>query len=409
MIKRVIYFTLLIIILWFGFQMVINFLKTEHYVEYTLDIANNIYNIKENYKKTSEEDQYFLEVNISDMSFLFTSENKFNKQKEIVKDIKTYSTDDIFCMSLIYINDEYVSSPICSKNGKLYSYLSLKDDYDLTEFLASIPNFSSKLFNKNDESIDYSDLYIYDKYLYSNETLLVYNYKSIIKIANNKQEELYFSSFDNYKNEFGTLVDNYYLIPRITSNPEFSLYLAFDIKNNSIKEINLSNKISKQAYINGTYDNKLYIFDKSDLIQYSINPANREITIVGNKDNPGFIYQNGENKEISVYDLNKENVYFSDNIDSYKDIKYDSIFNFNDYAIYIVDGKFYKVYKDHINNPILLFETANPKEIRIKNDRIYYIDSNFLYRFDDYGLVPLVKREEFKYNYYNIYDVYTDF
>ena len=46
------------------------------------------------------------------------------------------------------------------------------------------------------------------------------------------------------------------------------------------------------------------------------------------------------------------------------------------------------------------------KEVKVKNDRIYFIADDYLYRYDEYGITSLVKREEFKYNFNNIYDVY---
>ena len=39
-------------------------------------------------------------------------------------------------------------------------------------------------------------------------------------------------------------------------------------------------------------------------------------------------------------------------------------------------------------------------------DGIYYIKEDTLYKYNEYGIVDLIKREEFKYNSKNIFDVY---
>ena len=407
MIKRVISFSLLIVILWFGFQMLINYLKTEHDVVYTLETFEDVYDIKESYRKISGKDYYYFEVDFNNFSFPFMSANYFNKQKGVVKDIKTYSVDDVFCLALIFIGENRSSVPLCSKDGKLYSYQSLKNDYDFTKFLETLPEFSSNLLVPSDTVSNYVDLSIYTENLYDNETFLIYNYKNMIRVRNNSSDLFSFSTVDNYKNELGTLVGKYYMIPEISSNPEYLRYLAYDVSGQVIKKIELPKSLSKQMYVNGVYDNKLYIFDKSNLTQYSINPYDNRVEIVGTTDRKGFNYQNGEISDISVYDLNSNDVLFSSNSDSYQGIEYDDIFVFHNYAIYVHDGNFYKVYENYLDSPIFLFTSKDAKEIIVNDNKIYYIKDDCLYRFDDYGNVILIRREEFKYNYENIYDVYV--
>lgn len=405
--KKVISFTILILVLAIGFQFVINYLKTEHNVEYSLDIEDKKYYISESYNKISGKDYYFFKVDVDDFTFLLRGNNRFNKQKEVVRNIKSYNKDDLLCISLIYI-DDLASSPICSREGKLYSHLTLKSEYDFSEFLTELSNYGFKESENNSLSSTYEDLTVYDKNIDKDETLLVYNYKNIIKINSSGNNKYSFSSFDNYKNELGTLVGNYYMIPKSTEAPSYKFYYAFDVTNDNLKKIELDYDISKQIYINGVYDNKLYLFDKSNLTQYSIDPSNRNIEVTGTKDKKAFFYDLGEEKEINIYELNNSNLKFSNDLGDYKDLEADYIFNFNDYAIVVKDNNFYKVYKDYLNNPILLFKTTSAKEIIAKNEKIYYIQDDYLYRYSEKGIVPLVKREEFKYNYQNIYNIYVD-
>ena len=154
--------------------------------------------------------------------------------------------------------------------------------------------------------------------------------------------------------------------------------------------------------------NEFYIFDKSNLVQYEINPGKGEIKVVGNKDKKGIVYKNGQEEEIGVYTLNNEKVTFTENYDAYKEIDYDQIFLTSNGAVYVKDGVFYKVYNNYLKNPIYLFEAKNVQDIKVKEDNIYYINDQFLYRYNDYGNVRILKREQFKYDYTNIYDVYFE-
>ena len=405
MIKKVISFTILLVIFLLGFQFLISFLKTNHNIIYDLEIEGEIYSIDETYKKISGRDYYLFNVSIGDSNFLFKSDNYFNKQKKVVDSIKKYSNDNVTCISLIYKNN-YASAPLCIKDNNLYSYQSFVNNENFDQFLDEIPNFSSKILEDSNTTHDFYDLEIYDDYIYDDETLLIYNYKNILRVNSEIEDILTFSSYDNYKNELGMLVGKYYLVPKFTSDSDFTLYYAFNVENEVIKDIELSKPISKQSYLNGIYDDKLYLFDKSNLIQYYIDPTSGESVEIGNVNKKGINYQNGNSSEISVYDLKNNNIKFSESLSKYETIDCELMFTFDEYAIYYNDGVFYKVYEDYLDKPIYLLKKDNIKEIIVKEDRIYFIDNEFLYRYDDYGLVTLIKRDEFNYNFENIYNVY---
>ena len=357
MLKKVISISFLILIFILGFQLFINYLKTEHEINYMIENNYGLFYINESYEKINEKDYYFFDINFNDVNYLFQSDNYFNKQKEVIKDIEVFNSDNISCIALVYIDDEKSSSPLCSQDGVLSSYYKFKDIDGFGDFLKSIPNFWSNI-SFDDEKNEISDVYINSGYIYDDEVFLIYNYKNIIKFDKDFEELLPFSVYDNYKNTIGILVDKYYLIPKMNSNPEYNVYLIFDVENGVIKDIEFSNPISKQLYVNGVYDNKLYLFDKSNLVQYSINPSNGEYLIVGDKNSKGINYQNGVLSEISVYDLSDNVIKFSDDISQYSSIDYDLIFSFESYAIYQKNGKFYKVYKDYLSSPIYLFENT---------------------------------------------------
>ena len=407
MIKKIITFSLLLLFLTLLLEFSINYFKTSHHVEY--DISG--YMVEEDYIKKSGKDYYLIKASKDGKEYIFNAQNEFNKNEKIIKEIISYDTDDISCATIIYTNNSS-STPLCYKDKILHSYISVENKPGMSEYLKQLNKYAEDKITSSDESYVFAYNEIYKNNLYKNEDIIMYNYKNIIKINGERTMTFDFSNKDVFKNEYGTLVGKYYVIPKMRNSIEFSHYLIVDLEKETVEEIDLAREvsanISSQMYVNGIYNSNLYIFDKSNLVQYEINPGKGEIKVVGNKDKKGIVYKNGQEEEIGVYTLNNEKVTFTENYDAYKEIDYDQIFLTSNGAVYVKDGVFYKVYNNYLKNPIYLFEAKNVQDIKVKEDNIYYINDQFLYRYNDYGNVRILKREQFKYDYTNIYDVYFE-
>ena len=405
MLKKAISFSVVLLLLFLSFQFLINFLKNEHHVSYTID-KDEIYKIEENYYKKND-DFYVLKVTTADNSeFLFDIDNSFNKQKEIVKDIIDYKDDNIECMLLVFKGNDKRSDPVCKQNNAIVSYNYAASNNDLNGFKEMITDYDLDKYNNNSNEREETDIIIYPDYIEEDEIIIVYSYKRVGFFSKENSKFLTFAATDNYKNILGSLVGKYYVIPYFTSNPTITKYIKYNVSTGTHDDINLTHKISKQTYINGVYNDKLYIFDRSELKQYALDPYREEITLVGDENTNGFAYINGEEKEISVYDLNNETIIFSDATDSYEGLEYQDIYVNERYAITYNNGKFYKTYKDHLEDSILLFTEDDAKEIKVKNNSIYYVKDDSIYRYNKYGKVKLITRNELKYNYENVFDVY---
>ena len=407
MIKKIITFSLLLLFLTLLLEFGINYFKTSHHVEY--DISG--YMVEEDYIKKSGKDYYLIKASKDGKEYIFNAQNEFNKNEKIIKEIISYDTDDISCATIIYTNNSS-STPLCYKDKILHSYISVENEPGMSEYLKQLNKYAEDKITSSDESYVFAYNEIYKNNLYKNEDIIMYNYKNIIKINGERTMTFDFSNKDVFKNEYGTLVGKYYVIPKMRNSIEFSHYLIVDLEKETVEEIDLAREvsanISSQMYVNGIYNSNLYIFDKSNLVQYEINPGKGEIKVVGNKDKKGIVYKNGQEEEIGVYTLNNEKVTFTENYDAYKEIDYDQIFLTSNGAVYVKDGVFYKVYNNYLKNPIYLFKAKNVQDIKVKEDNIYYINDQFLYRYNDYGNVRILKREQFKYDYTNIYDVYFE-
>ena len=400
-VKYIVIGLILLIIVCFFFNM----FKTHHKVKYKIkDIE-----ILETYHKDKTSDYYLLEITRKDQTFIFDIDNSFNKKKKIIKDILIYNDNDLTCIYPILINDKYNLEIECSIDHQLYSYNSIKNKYDLSKFIKSIPNYDSNYFKDQTTNISkHNDIKVYSDNLYNNENIILYDYKDLIKIKNNSFSTINFSDYDVYHNDLGILINNLYLIPKYSKKPEISSYYIIDILKEKKTELKLDQKLSTNVYINGVVDNKLYIFDKSNILQYELDPKNKASKKLGDKNSIQFY--DGKWIDANPYDYLKEEKKFNAIASSIEfPFEYEQIFETSTcYYFYTKDGKFYKVYKNNLEQTILLFEYKDFKEVQLINNRFYFINNNSLYRYDKYGIKTIINRDEFKYNSRNIYSAYFE-
>lgn len=402
--KKIVQFVLVLAILFFVFQFGINLFKNKHVIDYSLKKNNKKVYVHEEYYKDKKIDYYFFEITIGKTKFVFDINNSFNKQKEILKDIKLYEEDDLICISPVYIKNNNKSTIVCNVANEQYSYTSIKDNYDLKGFVESIENYNKDDYKSKNNSTDIDRNKVYKGNIYEEENIIVYNYDKLEKITKSSSSVIKFADYDIYQNELGILIDKYYIMPKYENKPEFKSFLIIDISKEEISELDFENKLSTNLYINGVVNNKLYLFDKSNLVQYEIDPKRQNYRIIGNKNTNGQYYD-GEWNTKNIYEFSRKKLEFANKYPIKE--KYVEAFETDKfYYYYQSNGSFYKVYKKNLNKPIYLFNSKNIKEISVVNDNIYFIKDNTLYRHDDFGTKKILVNKEFQYNYNNIYGVY---
>ena len=408
MLKKAISFSIILLFIFLAYQYAVNFLKSNHTINYSIE-KDESFKIEENYIKNSNSDYYLIKVQNEDNNeFIFDTENIYNKQKQIVEDVLVYQNDEWYCMSLIYKNKKKSSAPLCEKDGIVYSYNYAANVIDLDEFISKLPNSEFKRDYNNDSKID-DTITINKGYLDDNETLIFYNYKALSIITNKVENKVSFSNEDRYKNTLGAAVGKYYIIPKYTTSPVIKEYIKYDFTSNIKNVIPLNKEISKKlSYINGIYNDKLYIFDRSTLTQYEFDPYKEELKIIGDKDQDALVITNGEKNSISVYEMNEKNIIFTPNLELYNAIKYDQIYPYDEFAIFTNNGNINKVYNKYPENPIVLINEPSAKEIKATNDSVYYIKDDTLYKNSKHGNFVILKTNELRYNYENVYDIFIN-
>lgn len=387
------------------FQFGITFFKSKHTVEYSLKVDNKEIYIHEEYYKDKESDYYFFKLDIGDDDFVFDIDNKFNKQKKIISNIKLYEKDDLVCISPVYIKNNDDSQVFCNVDNEQYSYTSIKDKYNIEEFTDTLDNFNENKYEAtNTTNSTVGNSKVYKDNMYTDEILIVYEYNDLLKITKPSNERINFADYDIYNNDLGVLVDKYYILPMFENRPEYRGFAIINIISEETEYLYFDEPASTNLYVNGVVDGKLYLFDKSNLTQYEIDPKEVTYRITGDK-STGAQYYNGEWETKNIYDFSKQELTF--NSDFPIEDNYVKAFESGKYYYYYNNkNEFYKVYKKDLNKRIYLFQFDNIKEVQLISDYIYFISDTTLYRYDDTGLKKMLTNKEFQYNYKNIYNAY---
>lgn len=404
--KKIVNFIIVLGILFLVFQFGVTFFKNKHSIDYELKAGKKKISIHEEYTKEKEEDYYFLSANVGNIKIVFDRKNDFNKQKKIIQDIKLYQKDDITCIVPIYIKKNDNPDIFCSVGTIQSSYDSIKDKYHLEEFTNTIDNFDNERYKESTEKNNIAGNDTYKDNMYDDEFIIVYDYNDLVKITKPSYDLYRFATYDIYHNELGTLIGKYYILPKYENKPEYAGMTVIDITSVTGKNetIYFDEKISTNVYLNGVVDGKLYLFDKSNLVQYEIDPKKKSYRITGDASTGGQYYD-GEWTTRNIYDFTKQELKFQKKYPIKSN--YTEAFETNKYYYYYNSkNEFYKVYKKDLDKSIFLFQFDDMKEINVIEDHIYFINNDTLYRYDEVGLKRILTNKEFIYNSKNIYNIY---
>ena len=406
--KKALSFAVIFLIITLLYQFIIVLLENGHEVSYEIIASKREFFIEETYKKNSIEDGYFLKIETEDKEYVYYLENNYNKRKRIVTDIITYEKDNYLCIYPITLKDENTIEILCSDGDELYSYDYLNSKVDISKFLTSL-NIANYYRTNTLGQIKENNQIFYSDNLYDDEYLSVYRY-SYFTVFHQKDYRTYvFADKDIYKNEMSVYLGEKTMVPIYKKEHGITDYLLIDTKKKTTEEINLGTAISQNSYTVGTIENKIYVFDFDNKILIEIGTDDK-VSIIGSVEKGFKKYVNGEWVSASITEFTQDKITFNK-----KEIKvnlkwsYDEIFETKKY-FYIRDGlDIYKVYKKDLDVRIKILELKGAyNNIQVEDERIYYINDKYLYRYDKFGIDLLVENNEFKYNETEMYHVYID-
>ncbi|MBR3049456.1 MAG: hypothetical protein IKG58_02740 [Bacilli bacterium] len=404
--KKFIKICIVLIVLIILIKYIFSLLETKHNIKYNL--LSNKYNIEEIYRKEDNNNNYYFTIKKKKNIYTFIYKNNNNKKK-IINNIKEYKSNSLKCILPIY-KDNNISDIYCLLNNKQVSssYLKESNNKNFKKVLTSLSKDKYKLdiltSNKNVKK-DYISIYQNNLKDYK---YVLWFYKGIYVIDNKNIVKKKFLKNDKYDNNLSALVGNYYVIINTDltkDNIEYKDLYVYDLIKDKEYSIKLENKLSINTYINGVYNNLLYLTDNDSKVQYSIDPKTKKVKKVGDR-HSGFVnYSNGK---VNTIRKNKDNI-FSYYIKNkkisklYGDVlirKYKSIYYFR-----TKNGNLYQIINNNYKHPVLLFRDVDMKEWKLYNDSISFISDNKLYYYDSVnGLKEVILNNEFRYNSENIYD-----
>ena len=213
------------------------------------------------------------------------------------------------------------------------------------------------------------------------------------------------------------IFNNYYVTADYDGQYRFNKIITVDLTNNKTKEINCGTEISFDSYIQGTYDNSIYIFDRSSKKQFEIDLKKGNVLEVGNQTS-GILIYNAEGKtRINAGEAVTKDILFTTKVSD--DLKMDGYTKIDSmggketgyYYLYQKVSNGYNVYRANIQNNSQLtyiFKTTDLGRIFYHNEYIYFIDGNTIkYYTDSSGVKSVIENRELSFNDSLIFGVYT--
>jgi len=382
-IKKVFLVVFLLVLVYGGYRI----LYKEHEVSYKIDN----YNIKEHFY--INKNHYYDLIIIKDKeNYAYTINNSLSKEKRIIKSIKTFKSNNLVCIVPIYKKDINLNV-YCNLDNEEISidYLIKKDNEDFKRIKNKLKKYKIDYPNSSTVYKEYKKNTVYQENIVDDYNYYIWNYKGILILNNKELKYQKVLDYDLYDNIMATTIDRYYVLFENTDVNGIEKVYYYDSRKNKLNTFKLKEKIDKDSYINGVVDNIIYVTDRKNKKEYKINIQKQTIERIDDEVNY-IVYENNNKKELSKSDFFMNDQYFE-----LKDNNY--YYNYDNNKIYKTLGTNKKYSK-------LLLELNDIKEWKVYNNRIIIVAKDTIYEYTEKeGLRKIVKSNELKYNYKNIYKI----
>ena len=400
------------------FQIFVQFFMRHHEIDYSIITKDNSYLIHEKLKVDGKKNTYYFKlVDDNQDTYIFNLEHDYNRQDEIVKDVKYFNDENLRCIFPIF--KKGITSDIYCKYKKQqvsYSYLRQTDNSSLDKYINKLKksgyiakSWARDTLPKKDSVYD-----IYRDNVNEDTIFTVWDYRGFYIINNKKVIKKDFLNHDQYENNLSYLTDNYYVSINtdLNSGNMYASFYLYDILNGGKGRVDLDEQISFNMYINGSYDGKFYYTDLNTKKQYALDPDKETVKEVGNVKDGFKSIQGKRLVTVSSKEYLKSNdIWTNDVVNNVLGNMYGAkeVKKSNDMYYFVTDtGDFYKTDKLNLKNSVLLFHFDSVSEWKVKGDNVMVVSGDTMYYYDDvYGLLPIVTSNEFIYNYKNICDFYV--
>lgn len=409
--KKKLFTLFFLIILILISQVIINIFVKEKNINYK--IGN--YNIEEKLKVDKRVEYYDFIITDNNDKYIFGIDGKYKKKSKIIKEIRSFKEGKLKCIYPVFIND-YSSDIVCryDNNQVSYTYLKQVGNVEIEKIISKLKKEGINNSKWNDKSAkkevlkyDSRKIDVYQDNLLTNYTYLMWGYRGLYILNKDKSVVKDYLDNDQYDNIHSALVGKYYITADSTEGRLKEL-ICFDTETYKKKVISFKKATSIKYYFNGVIDDKLYITDVGLSKQYIVDPKKGKIEELDASKDKFVIFKNNKKYEVDSKKILKEEFYFSDTISNGKLEKlYPNINDIKEVLQYYYfktsKGNIYRVNKDDLKSPELLFNFKDIDDWIIKDKDMMIIVNDEVYFYNDTeGLMLIAKNSELKYNYKNI-------
>lgn len=400
--------TLLIILffLYYSAQLIYKITSNGYNNTYYVTTDGKMFTVEEVYSanKKEEKDNYYITIKNGEYIFNYQLYEYFDKKAKIVTDIYAYEN----CIYPIFKGKKALYDITCVKDNKQY-YRHSGDNSRLEEFTKNILNYG---YNK-DKYVDNSNLKYINRTIRFNENnvidnhkFAITNYKGVYTVGKSIPNKIYNLSIlkkDDYNPKISYFYKQYYLL--VKKETKKTIIYLLNIYDNTTKDLEIDNVLSNNAYVQGDYNDNIYILDPDNRRQYEIDIKTKDVILTGT-DETSYLYFDGKQmKRTPLYEIiNKK--FINNDIKTTKDINYERI----DYVggkesgftyFYKKENNKYYCYRKNSRNDktTFLFTTNNINRIKYIDDFVYYVDNNEMKYYNDFtGSRVLLVNSELNFN-----------
>lgn len=332
--------------------------------DYTVTYQVGDAKIEEKYD--AELGYYAFTVDIGDNKFYDAIISNNVGGKKVITEAKLVEDEKEACV--ILESKKLEMYPLCIKDDK-YVDISLVE-MDTNDF-----------FDRDtvkDELQKYDDLKITAR---KDRNFLVWGQKGYYYIGSNGIEEVMFLDSQSYYNNLAYKIGGLVITPDYDEEYNFDTFFIINLKNGKLSKWETDYTINYNSYYLGSKDGNIYLFDRKDKVEYSINPAKKKIDIVS---------KDGNSK---VWNTEWEMVSSTKLASSDYEFKFERAFD------YFIENKvLYKKIRD-VDEKIEISKKPVDVILEMNGDEVFYLAGDTLYSYTPrYGEVELATYSEWNFN-----------